>query len=166
MTDTELLLHIRKVMGASPVGADQIERISEEPGAYLLLVRLGQPLRFSRKALGSAVLSGWFLYAGSAKGRGGLRGRLRRHFRPEKPVRWHIDELTNAGTDIAAIAVPGGSECAIVERMVQSKMFEPALRGFGSSDCRHCAAHLLRPASGSELPKASRAKLASQCSPI
>ena len=28
-----------------------------------------------------------------------------------KPVKWHIDRLTEAGTAIGAWAFPGGSEC-------------------------------------------------------
>jgi hypothetical protein len=40
-----------------------------------------------------------FLYCGSAKGPGGSKARLSRHF---KSVRWHIDQLTERGSVVSA----------------------------------------------------------------
>lgn len=131
--------------GSAIVDAGTIDQTVPAPGAYALLVRLAGSLRFSRNGIAGESLSGWYVYAGSARGSGGIRGRLRHHFRRGKPVRWHVDELTNAAGEILALAVPDGSECEIVDRLLQSRLFEPALRGFGSSDCSHCTAHLLRP---------------------
>lgn len=145
MSASELAARVQELTGGDvcvPAAADPIAAV---PGAYVLLIELAQPVRFSRPALGEAVLSGWLAYVGSARGCGGLRARLGRHFRPGKTVRWHVDELTNAAADMVALAIPDGSECALVERLVQSGRFEPAMAGFGSSDCRHCTAHLLRP---------------------
>lgn len=146
MTEAEFLSRVRQLVpGNMEVEAGTIEQAVPAPGAYALLLRLAVPLRFSRNGIVGASLSGWYVYAGSARGSGGIRGRLRHHFRRGKPVRWHVDELTNSADRIVALSVPGGSECEIVGRLLQSHLFEPALSGFGSSDCRHCTAHLLRP---------------------
>jgi Uri superfamily endonuclease len=135
------------VPGGAIVEDGAVETATEVPGAYALVLHLATPVRFSRSGIGRATLSGWYVYAGSAHGGGGIRARLRRHSRRGKPVHWHVDELTNAAVLITAIAVPNGSECDIVDRLLRSGWFEPALQGFGSSDCRHCPAHLLKPVS-------------------
>ncbi|MGE3691725.1 MAG: DUF123 domain-containing protein [Novosphingobium sp.] len=135
----------RQLPDAVRVEPGGVQELAGLPGAYALLLHIGNPVAFSRRVIPCASLSGWFVYAGSAHGGGGIRARLRRHFRLGKPIRWHIDELTNAADYMAAIAIPGGSECRIVDSLLQSAQFETALAGFGSSDCRHCAAHLLRP---------------------
>lgn len=145
MTEAELLMLAGQWLPrSSPVGRDMLAQASPAPGAYALLIYLAEPVPFARKGLGSASLAGWHVYAGSARGGGGIRARLQRHFRSGKPVHWHVDELTNAAARIAALAIPGGSECDIVARLLQSGRFTPALPGFGSSDCKICTAHLLR----------------------
>lgn len=123
---------------------DQVDAIGAVPGAYALVIELSKPVTFQRKALGRAELSGLLAYAGSANGPGGMRARLARHMRTEKPVRWHVDELTTCAAAMAAWAVPGGSECEIVAALLATDRFEVAMRGFGSSDCDICPAHLLR----------------------
>ena len=117
-------------------------------GAYVLLMDLGNGLRFARSGRGEAVLGGWLVYAGSARGPGGIAARVGRHLRKVKPVRWHVDELTNAAHSVAALAVPGGTECGIVARLVESGRYQVAMKGFGSSDCRVCEGHLLRVGTG------------------
>ena len=145
MNEPDLLTRLGRLLPGIPVTPDRIDEIPRAPGAYALLIRLAGPVSFARRAIGPAQLSGWLVYAGSARGPGGLRARLGRHFRPGKQVRWHVDELTNAAADLFALAIPGGSECAIVASLTQSGHFATALPGFGSSDCRVCRAHLLRP---------------------
>lgn len=127
------------------IDVESLASLSGRRGAYALLLHVPNPLRFARSRLLEAELSGWFIYAGSAHGGGGMGARLSRHFRRDKPVRWHIDELTNAADKITAYAVPDGRECDIVDRLLSTGEFETALPGFGSSDCRRCAAHLLTP---------------------
>ncbi|MEJ2408039.1 MAG: DUF123 domain-containing protein [Novosphingobium sp.] len=133
-----------QVSGHVAVDADTVEEIGRAPGAYVLLMELEAPLVFTRKTIAATALSGWLVYVGSARGGGGIGARLRRHFRKDKPVHWHVDELTNASAFMAALAVPDGVECDIVARLTESGLFETALPGFGSSDCRRCEAHLLR----------------------
>jgi Uri superfamily endonuclease len=111
------------------------------PGAYLLLVLLQAPLTVALPQRRAAILQpGRFLYAGSARGPGGLRARLARHQRTDKKRHWHIDRLTLAGTVQGAWIVPGGGECAMVAALAH---LPAPLPGFGSSDCRCCTSHLL-----------------------
>ena len=110
-------------------------------GAYLLLVVLTVPLRVVLPQRPEAVLlPGRYLYAGSARGPGGLRARLARHMLADKKPHWHIDRLTGAGAVEGAWVVPGGDECALVAALAHLPVPMP---GFGSSDCRVCASHLL-----------------------
>jgi Uri superfamily endonuclease len=106
------------------------------PGAYALIITLGH-------ASGELV-PGRYLYAGSAWGPGGIAARVRRHARAGKSIHWHVDRLTTAGRVGGVIAVPGGRECAIVAAVAPLPGVSVPAPGFGSSDCRACAAHLLR----------------------
>lgn len=110
-------------------------------GAYLLLVTVPLPMRVALPQRPEAMLpAGRYLYAGSARGPGGLRARLARHLRADKKPHWHIDRLTMTGTVAGAWIFPGGDECAIVAALAHLPVLLP---GFGSSDCRRCISHLL-----------------------
>lgn len=120
------------------------------PGAYLLLIALPVPLCVvlpHRRA--TTLPPGRYLYAGSARGPGGLRARLARHLRADKKPHWHIDRLTAAGTVEGAWVIPGGSECALVAALAHLPV---PLPGFGSSDCRTCVSHLLHWPAETPLP--------------
>jgi len=126
------------------LGSNELVRIPRTPCAYVLLVGLAGSRRV---ALGDRrdleLEAGWYAYGGSAKGPGGLKARVARHFQRGKPRHWHIDQLTDEADAIAALAVAGGGECALLRRLAASGAFTPAIRGFGSSDCRSCESHLL-----------------------
>jgi Uri superfamily endonuclease len=111
-------------------------------GAYVVAVAIRTPVEVRCGRQAPVVLPrGRYLYCGSAYGPGGLRARLARHFRADKTVRWHIDQLTTRGDVLGAFAVPGGDEC----RLVRSLSFLPVpMQGFGASDCADCCSHLLR----------------------
>lgn len=114
------------------------------PGAYALAVRLAAPLRLAPpRWQGTALEAGLYIYCGSANGPGGIGARLRRHARPSKVRHWHVDALTAAGAVIGAGAFISGSECEIMERLSRSRGAQIPVPGFGSSDCRHCSAHLV-----------------------
>lgn len=130
--------------GAVAVSPESIEEAPGEGGAYLLLIHLANPVDVAIGKVRGRLPAGWYAYAGSARGPGGLRARLRRHFRREKSLHWHVDRLTIVGDRLAAMAVPGGSECALAGRLGEAGLAAPALAGFGSSDCATCPAHLLR----------------------
>ena len=127
--------------GGRLVTAETVGDLPPLGGAYALLLTLPSPVQLQRPA--PALLPpGNYVYAGSANGPGGLRGRLGVHFRAHKP-HWHIDRLTAAATGLSAIALEGGSECAIVARLEALPGFAHPLPGFGSSDCPRCRSHLL-----------------------
>lgn len=109
-------------------------------GAYILLLELTASLAVCLPRRPEACLcAGRYLYCGSARGHGGIRARVGRHMRADKPTRWHIDQLTRAGTVLGAWAFPDGRECALVAAL--SALPVPIV-GFGSSDCRRCPSHL------------------------
>ena len=114
------------------------------PGTYLLVLRADAPARVSVGSLGELeVRPGYYLYAGSALGPGGLRGRVSRHIAGQGGLRWHIDFLRRAAQPVEtwcaagpqrrehewAMSLGAAAECRI------------ALARFGASDCR-CPAHL------------------------
>jgi len=113
-------------------------------GAYVLALRLDEPVGLAIGGHTAIIEPGAYVYSGSAYGPGGIRARLSRHLRRDKKLHWHVDRLTLAASAIEALALEAGSECAIVETLSRSAAFIPALAGFGSSDCRTCPTHLLR----------------------
>ncbi len=114
------------------------------PGTYMLLLNLAQPVIAQVGRLGTVQLAaGWYAYVGSARGPGGLRARLRRHLRADKPLHWHIDALT-AVAPVVAIWLdvsPERLECTWARRVAALPGVTVPLDGFGSSDCA-CEAHL------------------------
>lgn len=111
------------------------------PGAYLLLLTLTEPMTVGLPHRPAVTLpAGRYLYAGSARGPGGIRARLARHMRADKRPHWHIDQLTRGGTVDGAWVLPGGNECAVVAALAH---LPAPIPGFGSTDCRTCVSHLL-----------------------
>ena len=114
-------------------------------GAYALLVRLDASVTLRVGRLGKCRFSaGYYAYGGSARGSGGIGARLRRHMRPEKRIHWHIDHLTTSAHIVAAWALPGGSECDVVDAFLSMDQSGVPVAGFGASDCTRCRAHLVR----------------------
>lgn len=119
--------------------------IGPSQGTYVLVVQLDQLKRIKVGRLGFITFrTGYYLYAGSALGPGGLSGRIHRHLRPESQKRshWHIDALTSQGsiTGIWWSVSPQRQECAWSE--ILSVAGDRTAPGFGASDCR-CAGHLV-----------------------
>lgn len=143
--DPALMARIIGLLGPDVVrvGADPAA-VPDGKGAYLLLLRLDRPVDVPTRNARWHVEPGFYAYAGSAYGPGGLRARVRRHLASTKRLRWHIDHLTVGATSISALISTGDFECALVERLLASGAFDIPHRGFGSSDCRRCEAHLLR----------------------
>ena len=142
MSDTYLLSLATRPGFAT---GDDPESLPSAPGAYLLLARLAMPLSLRIRTLPPVVLAaGRYVYAGNARGPGGIRARVGRHLRRGKRFHWHIDHLTEAAAGLQAIAVPGGDECALLGALLAAGDCEVAVAGFGSTDCRACRGHLLR----------------------
>lgn len=119
-------------------------------GVYALVLRVTRPLRRTVGARGVVTLPpGRYVYVGSA--RRNARKRIARHFRRDKPRRWHIDHLTTARTvhPVGALLVtdPTVHECALSAHVGRLCEDDAPLPGFGASDCRAgCPAHLWRAA--------------------
>ncbi len=118
-------------------------------GAYVLIIDLKQNRSFSLKSLGNLFFDkGTWIYVGSAMGMGStsLENRIRRHFRSEKTIHWHIDHLLNSDSKIRASVWSESSspaECEIAKSIDRMVDVTPGPRGFGASDCKQqCGTHL------------------------
>ena len=112
-------------------------------GVYVLFLRFGRLVETEAGALGHISLhAGDYCYVGSAMG--GLDQRVSRHLSREKSIRWHIDYLTALCDDMHALEHEGTSisECGL-GRIIMDAGGEPAVIGFGCSDCK-CQTHLFR----------------------
>jgi Uri superfamily endonuclease len=117
---------------------------SQKPGTYVLLMTLAEPIRLEVGRLGVFPLrAGWYAYAGSALGPGGLNARLSRHTREEKRLRWHIDYLLTQARlrEVWYSEDLERRECAWIKFLGNLPGTEVPVPGFGASDCR-CRSHL------------------------
>ena len=122
----------------------EIGRVPDLGGAYVLVLRLDETIHIEFPRVASdQLMPGWYVYVGSARGRGGIRARVKRHFRCKKTAHWHIDRLTVHAVEMAALAVADGHECELVGKLLKSPRFKVAAAGFGSTDCSLCESHLL-----------------------
>lgn len=120
------------------------DELPDGPGAYVLVIEIETEttLRAGERAP-VRLRPGRYAYCGSAWGPGGLGARVRRHLRRGKPLRWHVDGLTEAGRITDLHLAPGGSECALLAVLLALPGVSVPVPGFGSSDCRSCPAHLV-----------------------
>jgi Uri superfamily endonuclease len=114
-------------------------------GTYLLGMWLDENVRLAVGRLGRfAFPSGYYVYAGSARGPGGLSARLARHRRQEKRFHWHVDYLLARArlVEIWTTVSDQRLECAWVQAMMGLTAAQVPIPRFGASDCR-CPAHLV-----------------------
>ena len=110
-------------------------------GAYVLIVSLENERLIAVGRLGQIRFkAGMYAYCGSAMA--GYRGRVGRHFKQDKKLRWHIDYLLQVAEPVGAYLIQGGEgmECALGRLLSSLEGSEP-VEGFGSSDCS-CRSHL------------------------
>ncbi len=112
------------------------------PGAYLPLIDLPRPASLPSR-IAATLPPGLYVYAGSAHGPSGIRARAGRHLRRDKPKRWHVDWPTEIAA-CTALPLTDASECVAVGALAAHYVFTTPVAAFGGSDCRTCAAHLLR----------------------
>ena len=119
-------------------------------GTYTLLIICMKPFRTKIGNLGyTTIRKGHYLYTGSALGYGSvsLEGRLSRHLRHPKNVRWHVDYLTSSTRcrvkAIVCLISSKRLECTINQKIVKSLKTKPILARAGSSDCK-CKGHLTK----------------------
>lgn len=116
-----------------------------KPGSYVLIMRLAHPTTITIGKLGTFEFpGGWYAYAGSALGRGGLAARLAYHRRPNKSYHWHIDYLL-AHAELIEIwwaEENKRKECVWASALRAIPGARVPVANFGASDCR-CLAHLV-----------------------
>jgi len=139
-----LIEAVRSLIPDAGIVYHEADGVPPGPGSYLLLIELRGPLSVKTGKRDARLPAGLYSYAGSARGPGGLRGRLGRHLRGDGRKRWHIDQLTAQAATRAGFAFSTVPECDLTRRLLESRDFSVPVEGFGSSDCRDCAAHLLR----------------------
>jgi Uri superfamily endonuclease len=113
-------------------------------GTYILLLNSHETRSLSIGRVGTLALRpGFYLYVGSAFGPGGLQARLLRHFRGGDKRHWHIDYLREYADAVGAWLAPDSvrHEHHWADALSRWSDLEPAMPGFGASDCR-CATHL------------------------
>jgi Uri superfamily endonuclease len=88
--------------------------------------------------------AGYYVYAGSARGPGGLSARLARHRRRGKRLHWHVDYLLARARLVEAWTVVSDRrlECAWARAVMALPGAQVPVPRFGASDCR-CPAHLV-----------------------
>jgi Uri superfamily endonuclease len=117
-----------------------------QPGSYVLIMRLPQRIALDVGRLGRFdFVAGWYAYAGSARGPGGLAARLSRHCRALKTLHWHVDHLRAHAEPTTVWYTVGNQKRECVWARVLSELPDACVvaPGFGASDCR-CATHLIR----------------------
>ncbi len=119
--------------------------LPDEPGTYALILRACRSTILTVGKLGDFVFpTGWYAYAGSARGPGGLASRVSRHVAVSKTCHWHVDYLREE-VELVEIWYATGlarRECSWADALsALGGASIPAPR-FGASDCR-CAAHLI-----------------------
>ena len=122
---------------------DALPRVA---GAYGLLFQLPAAVVIQPGRLGAVTLeAGAYLYAGSARGPGGLRARVGRHCRTtDKKPHWHIDALTAVApvVEVWLVETDERLECVWTAAWRALPGTIGPVPGFGASDC-HCQTHLL-----------------------
>lgn len=141
-------------------------------GTYGLVLQVASPVDIQVGRLGVCSFPrGYYIYVGSALG--GLDGRLRRHFRTNKTLHWHIDYLREKSDLLFAfwLETAKSLECTWAAALSTMEGISPHVKGpmesdsrerrsFGSSDCR-CQTHLFLTR---RLPRMESLKTALGCS--
>jgi len=113
------------------------------PGTYALLLYLPRATHLQIGKLGAFDFPrGYYVYVGSARGAGGIRARVARHWRATKKFHWHIDYV-RAFAKLIRVWHSTDSrddECLEAARL-QAKGGRIIAPRFGASDC-DCATHL------------------------
>ncbi|MCK5238692.1 MAG: GIY-YIG nuclease family protein [Candidatus Thorarchaeota archaeon] len=119
-------------------------------GMYCLIISVRAKGKVNTASLGKIEFEkGYWLYIGSAQGTGStsLENRIRRHFRNEKKIHWHIDHLLETNAKIIEAIWAETSEdmeCVIAQHLEGLEDFIWGPKGFGASDCtKSCSSHLL-----------------------
>lgn len=116
-----------------------------DKGSYLLGMRLDEDVLLAIGRLGRfAFPAGYYVYAGSARGPGGLSARLARHWRREKRFHWHVDYLLACVhlVEVWTAVSTQRLECVWAKAIMEMAGARVIVPRFGASDCR-CPTHLI-----------------------
>ena len=113
------------------------------PGTYAVILRNENSKTIAvgvRRQL--AIEPGYYLYLGSAFGPGGIRARVGRHSRRDKPRRWHIDYVREHMVfHDAWYSTKARNQEHQWAKLLKNRADFIALAGIGCSDCQ-CQTHL------------------------
>jgi Uri superfamily endonuclease len=120
-------------------------------GVYTLLLFVSKQVTLTIGKLGKQTFPrGYYIYTGSALGKGGtnLKHRITRHLRKTKRLFWHIDYLlANQNVSVKAVIAAEISkrmECTVNSYLKSVPGARVPVNGFGVSDCKKaCKSHLL-----------------------
>lgn len=115
------------------------------PGSYVLVLALGRAVTLQVGKLGTTRFRrGFYAYAGSALGPGGIAARVGRHVRLNGTPHWHVDYLRRVAPACEAWFAIGRTrrEHAWARALAGLSGAVTAIAGFGASDCR-CTSHLV-----------------------
>ncbi len=118
-------------------------------GYYVLVIRVNSIINIHLSRNEWIIKPGIYFYIGSAKGPGGLKARVSRHYTRSKKKHWHIDYLTaNTNTEIEYIVliIPLNPERIDLESYLAQRFYGKleAMKGFGTSDKRQDYSHLYK----------------------
>ncbi|MET1160317.1 MAG: GIY-YIG nuclease family protein [Thermoprotei archaeon] len=124
-----------------------INNIPDIPGVYLLIIRVEKLVKIRVRSGRVFVLEpGMYVYIGSARGFGGIRGRVKRYLVGVGNRFWHIDYLiTQPGVKLAGIYYMAINKTTIDYESLIASVFREKLygvKGFGCSDKSHDYSHL------------------------
>lgn len=114
-------------------------------GTYALILKVEKETRICIGRLGTFYFpSGYYVYVGSALGRGGLKARLARHQRGDKKFHWHIDYFLVHACIVGIQVDSSGKrlECHWAQALLNTPGAQIIAPRFGASDCC-CPAHLI-----------------------
>ena len=117
-----------------------------EAGSYALILKLETKTTLTIGRLGCFDFPvGYYIYCGSAHGKGGLAGRLKHHLTPLRSYHWHIDWLRQIARvmDVGYAVSSSPLECRWSRNLASLSGVNCPVPGFGSADCHNgCPAHL------------------------
>jgi len=123
-----------------------------DPGIYALILKNRSKARVQiGRWREIEIAPGYYIYVGSAFGPGGVRARVLRHCRMDKPKHWHIDYLREFVTPVAAWI---SYETERLEHQWAHTLYGMSgmtpIQGFGCSDCE-CFSHFFHSSTAPDL---------------
>lgn len=120
------------------------DEVPNLPGSYFLLFELNQSIMVNVGKIKDVTFQkGFYGYAGTAFGSGGLRARIKRHLIQNKKKKWHLDWIRPYLSFIQGwYVVNMNLECIWSQTFLNGDDCFLPLKKMGASDCKlGCPAH-------------------------